>query len=125
MLDVKFIRENLEQVTSALGKKGFTFDGAEFNRLDEQRKSALTRAQSLQAEKKKASKQIGQLIGQGMSPEDAKAQVMGSIDSDITEAEQQAKEAELALQQLLMSIPNVPDESVPFGKDEDDNIEVL
>ncbi|MAS25514.1 MAG: serine--tRNA ligase [Oceanospirillaceae bacterium] len=125
MLDVKFIRENLEQVTSALGKKGFTFDGAEFNRLDEQRKSALTRAQSLQAEKKKASKQIGQLIGQGMSPEDAKAQVMGSIDSDITEAGQQAKEAELALQQLLMSIPNVPDESVPFGKDEDDNIEVL
>ena len=67
MLDVKFIRENLEQVTSALGKKGFTFDGAEFNRLDEQRKSALTRAQSLQAEKKKASKQIGQLIGQTTS----------------------------------------------------------
>jgi len=125
MLDVKFIRENLDQVKSALGKKGFVFNDEEFSQLDGQRKSALTRAQSLQAEKKKASKQIGQLIGQGMSPEDAKAQVMGSIDSDISEAEQTAKEAEIALQQLLMSIPNIPDASVPFGKDEDDNIEVL
>ncbi|MCA6064112.1 serine--tRNA ligase [Thalassolituus marinus] len=125
MLDVKFIRENLQQVKSALGKKGFVFNDEEFSQLDEQRKAALTKAQALQAEKKKASKQIGQLIGQGMSPEDAKAQVMGSIDSDITEAEQAAKEAELSLRDLLMSIPNVPDSEVPFGKDEDDNVEVL
>ena len=125
MLDVKFIRENLEQVTSALGKKGFVFNDSEFAQLDEQRKSALTKAQSLQAEKKKASRQIGQLIGQGMSPEDAKAQVMGSIDSDISAAEQAAKDAEQSLRDLLMSIPNVPHASVPYGKDEDDNIEVL
>jgi len=125
MLDVKFIRENLQQVKSALGKKGFVFNDEEFSQLDEQRKAALTKAQALQAEKKKASKQIGQLIGQGMSPEDAKAQVMGSIDSDITEAEQAAKDAELSLRDLLMSIPNVPDSEVPFGKDEDDNVEVL
>ena len=125
MLDVKYIRENLEQVKSALGKKGFVFNDDEFNRLDEQRKSALTRAQALQAEKKKASKQIGALIGQGMSPEDAKAQVMGSIDSDITEAEQAAKDGEQAMRDLLMSIPNLPHASVPYGKDEDDNVEVL
>ncbi|WP_430462540.1 serine--tRNA ligase [Thalassolituus sp. LLYu03] len=125
MLDVKYIRENLDQVKSALGKKGFVFNDEEFNRLDEQRKSALTKAQALQAEKKKASKQIGALIGQGMSPEDAKAQVMGSIDSDITDAEQAAKDAEQAMRDLLMSIPNVPHASVPFGKDEDDNVEVL
>lgn len=125
MLDVKYIRENLEQVKTALGKKGFVFNDDEFNRLDEQRKSSLTKAQALQAEKKKASKQIGALIGQGMSPEDAKAQVMGSIDSDITEAEQAAKDAEQAMRDLLMSIPNLPLSSVPYGKDEDDNVEVL
>ncbi len=125
MLDVKFIRENLQQVKSALGKKGFVFNDEEFSQLDEQRKAALTKAQALQAEKKKASKQIGQLIGQGMSPEDANAMVMGCIDSDITEAEQAAKDAELSLRDLLMSIPNVPDSEVPFGKDEDDNVEVL
>ena len=125
MLDIKFIRDNIDQVKSALGKKGFQFNEAEFQALDEARKSALTRAQTLQAEKKKASKQIGALIGQGMSPEDAKAQVMGSIDSDITDAEQQAKQAEQSLRELLMSIPNVPQAAVPFGADENDNLEVL
>lgn len=125
MLDVKFIRDNLDQVKAALAKKGFMFDEAEFTRLDDARKAALTSAQSLQAEKKKASKQIGALIGQGMSPEDAKAQVMGSIDSDIGEAEHAAKQAEHSLRELLMSIPNVPHNEVPFGADESDNIEVL
>ncbi len=125
MLDVKFIRDNLDQVKAALAKKGFMFDEAEFTRMDDARKAALTSAQSLQAEKKKASKQIGALIGQGMSPEDAKAQVMGSIDSDIGEAELAAKQAEQGLRELLMSIPNVPQNDVPFGSDENDNVEVL
>ena len=125
MLDIKFIRENIDQVKSALAKKGFQFNEAEFQALDEARKSALTRAQTLQAEKKKASKQIGALIGQGMSPEDAKAQVMGSIDSDITAAEQEAKQAEQSLRDLLMRIPNMPQAAVPFGADENDNLEVL
>ncbi|UTW46776.1 serine--tRNA ligase [Bacterioplanoides sp. SCSIO 12839] len=124
MLDIKFIRDNLDQVKAGLAKKGFTFDDIEFKRLDEARKSSLTKAQALQAEKKKASKQIGALIGQGMSPEDAKAQVMGSIDADITEAEAAAKQAEQALQNLLMSIPNVPHDEVPHGNDEEDNVEV-
>ena len=125
MLDIKFIRENIDQVKSALGKKGFQFNDAEFQALDDARKTALTRAQTLQAEKKKASKQIGALIGQGMSPEDAKAQVMGSIDSDITAAEQEAKQAEQSLRDLLMRIPNMPQAAVPFGADENDNLEVL
>lgn len=125
MLDIKFIRDNLDQVKAGLAKKGFTFDDIEFKRLDEERKASLTKSQALQAEKKKASKQIGALIGQGMSPEDAKAQVMGSIDADITEAEARAKQAEQTLRELLMSIPNVPREEVPHGNDEEDNIEVL
>lgn len=124
MLDIKFIRDNLDQVKAGLAKKGFTFDDIEFKRLDDERKSSLTKAQALQAEKKKASKQIGALIGQGMSPEDAKAQVMGSIDADISDAEAAAKAAEVALRQLLMAIPNVPQDAVPHGNDEDDNVEV-
>lgn len=124
MLDIKFIRDNLDQVKAGLAKKGFTFDDIEFKRLDDERKSSLTKAQALQAEKKKASKQIGALIGQGMSPEDAKAQVMGSIDADISDAEAAAKAAEVTLRQLLMAIPNVPQDAVPHGNDEDDNVEV-
>lgn len=125
MLDIKFIRDNVDLVKSGLGKKGFQFDHEQFQHLDEARKTALTHAQSLQAEKKKASKQVGALIGQGMSPEDAKAQVLGSIDADISEAELAAKDAEHALTQLLMTIPNMPQSAVPFGADESDNLEVL
>ena len=96
MLDIKFIRDNLENVKAALAVKRFDLDTDEFQRLDEARKSALTKAQNLQAEKKKASKQIGALIAQGKTPDEAKAEVMGSIDSDITSAEQEAKQAEQA-----------------------------
>jgi seryl-tRNA synthetase len=93
--------------------------------MDETRKAALTRAQSLQAEKKKASKQIGMLIGQGLSPDEAKARVMGGIDSDITLAEQEARDAELALRTCLLTVPNLPHADVPEGLSEDDNREVL
>jgi len=124
MLDIKFIRDNLDEVTAALAKKGFAFDSAAFSEMDERRKSAITRAQSLQAEKKKASKQIGALIGQGMSPEDAKAQVMSGIESDITNAENESKEAEQALRDFLLAVPNMPHADVPEGADEDDNVEV-
>lgn len=125
MLDIKYVRDNLAAVKAALAVKKFNFDDVLFVTLDEARKSALTHAQNLQAEKKKASKQIGQLVGQGMTPEQAKAQVMGSIDSGITEAEQAAKEAEQKLYDFLMAVPNVPQADVPPGKDENDNLEVL
>jgi seryl-tRNA synthetase len=125
MLDIKYIRENLDAVKAALAKKRFNFDVELFKSLDEARKSALTHAQNLQAEKKKASKEIGILIGKGMSPDEAKAQVMGHIDSDIGSAEEQAKNAENALYTYLMSVPNVPQADVPVGEDENANIEIL
>jgi seryl-tRNA synthetase len=125
MLDIKFIRDNLDSVAAALAKKKFVLDVAAFQQMDETRKAALTRAQSLQAEKKKASKQIGMLIGQGLSPDEAKARVMGGIDSDITLAEQEARDAELALRTCLLTVPNLPHADVPEGLSEDDNREVL
>ena len=125
MLDIKFVRDNIATVKDALAKKGYALDDNQFLALDEARKTALTQAQSLQAEKKKASKQIGMLIGQGMTPDEAKAKVMGGIDEDISKAEAAAKEAEAALRELMMGIPNVPHDDVPAGADEDDNVEVL
>ncbi|HBS42978.1 MAG TPA: serine--tRNA ligase [Oceanospirillales bacterium] len=125
MLDIKFIRDNLADVKEALARKGYALDDKQFLALDESRKTALTQAQTLQAEKKKASKQIGMLIGQGMTPDEAKAKVMGGIDEDISKAEIAAKDAEAALKELMLGIPNVPHADVPAGADEDDNVEVL
>lgn len=125
MLDIKYLRENLTEAKAALAKKNFELNDAEFIQLDEARKASLSKAQNLQAEKKKASKQIGALIAQGKTPEEAKAQIMGNIDSDITTAEQEAKLADQRLHDFLMNVPNVPQADVPEGKDEDDNLEVL
>jgi len=125
MLDIKFLRENLDDAVEALKIKGFDLDTAEFNHLVQERSECLTRAQQLQAEKKKASKQVGALIGQGMSSEEAKAKALGGIDENIAEEEKKAKDAEKAVQDFLLSVPNIPHKDVPAGKDEDDNVEVL
>lgn len=125
MLDIRTIRENLEDVAARLKIKGFDLDMERFQQLDKARSAALTAAQQLQAEKKKASKQIGQLIGQGMTPDEAKAQVMGSLNENIAAEEQKAKAAESDVREFLLSTPNIPQADVPAGKDEDDNIEVL
>lgn len=127
MLDIRKVRENPEALAQALKKKGFDFDVAKFIELDAKRKSADVSSQNLQAEKKKASKQIGQFIAQGLSVDEAKAkvsQVLAEIDSKLSAEVDQAKSIQDELNAILMATPNVPDDSVPFGKDEDDNIEI-
>ncbi len=127
MLDIRKVRENPEAVAQALSKKHFQFDVAAFETLDSERKSADISAQNLQSEKKKASKQVGQLIGSGMSVDDAKAQVakeLNAIDDKLKTAVDNAKAIQEKMNDLLMATPNIPDESVPEGKDEDQNIEI-
>lgn len=124
MLDIRKVRENPQQVAKALKVKGYEFNVDEFISLDAQRKSADVSSQNLQAEKKKASKEIGMLIKGGMNPEEAKAKVMSGIDAQLKEAVDQAKSIQESIASLLMSMPNIPDESVPEGKDEEDNVEI-
>lgn len=127
MLDIRKVRENPEALVDALKKKGFVFDPQAFAALDAKRKSADVLSQNLQAEKKKASKQIGQLKQQGMSIEDAKAKVaeeLSKIDDQLSGAVAEAKVVQESIHDLLMSVPNIPDDAVPHGKDEDDNVEI-
>jgi len=128
MLDIKRLRQDITTLAEQLRVKHYELDVSAFESLESSRKSVQVETEQLQAERKKASKQIGQLVGQGMSVDEAKAQVQKTLD---TIAEQLgAKEAELKqiqakLDDLLMGIPNVPDAAVPEGKSEDDNQEVL
>ena len=127
MLDIRKVRENPEAVAAALSKKYFKFDVSLFKSLDSSRKEADVRSQNLQAEKKKASKQIGQFIAQGLSVDEAKAkiaEVLTDIDSQLKSAVDEAKSIQEDMHNLLMATPNIPDESVPEGKDEDENIEI-
>lgn len=127
MLDIKAVRQDPEAVADALNKRGFSFDVAAFRALDARRKQADMDSQNLLAERKSASKKIGQLIGQGMSVDEAKAQVnetLENIAAQIDKLTDQARQAQGELEDLLLAVPNIPDEAVPAGAAEEDNVEV-
>lgn len=124
MLDIRRVRENPEEVAVALKKKGYDFDVESFKSLDAKRKQADVESQNLQAEKKKASKQVGMLIKDGLSPEEAKKKALSGIDDKLEASVAQAKDIQQQIQDLLLSIPNIPDSEVPEGSDEEDNVEV-
>lgn len=128
MLDLKLVRKDPDAVATLLKKKNHAFPVSQFVDLDAERKQADIRSQELLAERKKASKQIGALIGAGKSVEDAKAEVdeaLNRISKELDAAVARAKEVQKALDDLMMRTPNIPDDEVPEGVDEEDNEEVL
>jgi seryl-tRNA synthetase len=127
MLDIKAVRQDPDTVAAALEKRGYTFDIAAFTALDARRKQADVDSQNLLAERKSASKKIGQLVGQGVPVDEAKAQVnetLQSIASQIDALTERAKQVQGELEELMLSVPNMPAPEVPAGASEDDNVEV-
>lgn len=128
MLDIKIVRQDPEGIAERLKKKRYDFDTAEFKSLDERRKQADTESQALLAERKQASKKVGELIKSGVPVEEAKQSVsetLAKIDQQLDGLKQTAKKAQENLDALMMTIPNVPDAQVPEGDDEESNVEVL
>src|SRR5690554_1689520 len=128
MLDIRQVRQDPQGLAEALNKKGFRFDVAAFQSLDESRKTADIASQQLLAERKQASRQIGELVKSGLGVDEAKAQVnetLAKIEQQLETLKEQAKSANEALDQLLMGMPNVPAAAVPEGNNEDANVEVL
>jgi seryl-tRNA synthetase len=127
MLDIRALRQDGEAIKTALTKRGYTLDLDAFASLDAKRKQADIRSQELQADRKKASKQVGELIKSGMAVEDAKSQVaetLQTIDAELDREVASAKAIQEEIREFLMGIPNVPQDAVPAGNDEDDNVEV-
>ena len=127
MLDIKAVRQDPEGVARALEKRGYNFDVAAFKEMDARRKQADIDSQNLLAERKSVSKKIGQLVGQGVPVEEAKAQVNQTLDKiaqQIDALTEQAKQVQGELDELLLSVPNLPAASVPAGSSEADNVEI-
>ena len=128
MLDIKVVREDPTAIAAALKLKGYDFPVEPFLELDARRKQADIRAQGLLADRKSASKKIGELISQGRSVDEAKAEVaelLAKISGEIDTATEEARQAQEALQAMLLATPNLPDARVPAGETEEDNQEVL
>ena len=126
MLDIKFVRENPDLVDKACeSRQNAHWDREKFFELDEVRRSVITEVETLQAERNAVSKQIGLLMREGKKEEAeaAKEQVAANKDR-IAELDQRRGEVEEELTALVAAIPNIPDASVPYGKDDSDNPEV-
>jgi seryl-tRNA synthetase len=111
-----------------LQRRGFDFDVAAFEALDASRKEADVVSQTLLAERKSASKKIGELVHGGMAVEAAKQTVNEALDriaAEIKAATERAKQVQEALEQLLMGVPNLPQADVPDGLREEDNQELM
>ena len=126
MLDIKFVRENPDLVDKACeSRQNAHWDREKFFELDEERRSVISEVETLQAERNAVSKQIGLLMREGKKgeAEAAKEQVAANKDR-IARLDQRRGEVEEELTALVAAIPNIPDASVPYGKDDSDNPEV-
>lgn len=123
MLDSKLLRSNLQDVADRLASRGFKLDVARIDALEAQRKEVQTLTEKLQAERNAISKSIGQAKARGedIAPLMASVETMGT---DLANGKVQLEAIQTELDSILLSLPNLPDASVPVGADEDDNVEI-
>ena len=126
MLDIKFVRENPDVIDAACAsRQNAHWDREKFFELDAERRSVIAEVESLQAERNAISKQIGLFMREGKKDEAEVAKQQVSANKErIAELDQRRGSVEEELTALVAAIPNIPDESVPYGVDDSDNPEV-
>jgi seryl-tRNA synthetase len=126
MLDLNYVRENLDDVRAALDRRGMPGDALDdFARTDAERRRVISESDQLNAERNIASRQIGALIKDGKREEaDARRQAVSKLKEQIAKLDQVRDHTEARMRDLLSTLPNIPHESVPVGKDESANVEV-
>lgn len=124
MLDLKFIRENLETVQKGADAKGATIDLQSIISLDEHRRKLIQENDSLKARRNDVSAQIGKLKKEGGDAAPAIAE-METVKNRIQALDSDLRETEGKLNDLLLTVPNVPHPSVPFGRTPADNKEIF
>ena len=123
MIDIQLLRKDINTVARRLATRKFELDIEGFNALESTRKQIQTRSEQLQAQRNSLSKQIGQLKGKGQDASAAMAEVNAIADELKTSASHfERVHAELA--EFMLTIPNLPHESVPVGLEETANVEV-
>lgn len=123
MLDIKYIRNIPDKVAKAAVNKGEENYVDEITLLDEKRREKLQEVEQLKAKRNAVSKEIGELKKSGEDA-DSKISEMKNVSNQIKEIDENIKEINDKLQDLLLRVPNVPDEEVPVGSSEEDNVEV-
>ena len=125
MHDIRAIRDNPAAFDAALSRRGISAASSEILELDEARRAKILAAETAQAEANKAAKEVGAAKGRGDEAEFERLRALvAEKKSQIAALNDEAKAQDAALNDLLMRIPNLPDESIPDGEDEEDNVEI-
>ncbi len=122
MLDPKLLRSNLQDVANTLKRRGMTLDTSAIEALEARRKELQMRTQELQNERNTRSKSIGKAKAAGEDIQPLLDEV-ASLGDALKEAENELKQLQGQLRDILLGLPNLPDDSVPDGEDEEDNRE--
>lgn len=125
MLDLNFVRDNLPLVEEKLRQRGMKPSEVlkNFAQVDAQRRQAITSAETMKAQRNRASEEIAKLKKTGQDASSLIAETK-NLREQVEELGKAAEEYETRLRQILVGIPNMPHESVPVGKSADDNVEV-
>lgn len=123
MLDPRLLRQDLEITARQLARRGFQLDTARIATIEEKRKNVQTMTENLQAERNSKSKNIGKAKAQGEDIQPLLDEV-ADLGDKLKAAEEQLNEVQAELDEIVMGIPNIPHESVPDGRDENDNVEI-
>ena len=120
MLDIKFVRENIDLVRKKMEERGQDIDLDKFSELDCQRRDTLQEVETLRSERNRVSREIGK---RKQNKEDASDLIprMGEVSTRIKKLDETLKETESDLQDMIMIIPNIQHESVVYGTGEEDN----
>ena len=121
MIDTKLLREEFSTIKNSLMKRGFDIDQKKFESIDALRKSLQVEVENLQSERNNISAEFGQKKKSGESTDELKAKV-DQINLNLGNKEEDLNKVLQEINVFLMEIPNTPDESVPIGKDETENV---
>ncbi|WP_337227407.1 serine--tRNA ligase [Vibrio cholerae] len=125
MLDSKLLRTELDETAAKLARRGFKLDVETIRTLEEQRKSIQVEVENLQSTRNSISKQIGQLMASGdKAGAEAVKQQIGTLGDDLDAKKVELDAVMVQLDAITQTVPNIPDDAVPNGKDDSENVEV-
>ncbi|GIN22928.1 serine--tRNA ligase [Siminovitchia fordii] len=124
MLEIRILRGNLEEVKKKLQHRGEDLgDLDKFEELDQKRRGIIVQAEKLKSRRNEVSEKIAQLKKDKQNTDDLIVE-MREVGQQIKQMDGELRRAEDELEKILMSIPNIPHESVPVGETEEDNVEI-
>ena len=121
MIDIKNLRDNIDDISVALLRRGYKLDSQKFRTLDSERKALQVNVENLQSSRKKLSEEFGKLKASGSDTVSLKEEI-DSINSELKKENELLNAILESINEYLLDIPNIPDQSTPDGSNENDNV---